>query len=146
MRRLPLRYRQVLVLYYGADLSSGRRRGRRLVLAQGPLGRRATPLPPVTQPTRPSSPFVQDVRVDYSHLTDLEVVELADGRLNGFDWHLAAVRGTTPTGGQARVCLVQQREAANQGGTSRDCADQTARRSAKMVARPGPVRHQSAVG
>jgi hypothetical protein len=65
------------------------------------------------------------------------VVELAGGRLNGFDWHLAAVRGTTRTGGQARVWLVQQREAANQGGTSRDCADQTARRSAKMVASSG---------
>ena len=108
-----------------------------LVVTQGRLGNQATPAPPVTQPPGPGSPFVEDVRGDYPHLNGLQVVELGGGRLNGFEWHLAAVRGTTRTGGQARVCLVLQRDAPNQGGISRDCADQSARRSAKLVISSG---------
>lgn len=108
-----------------------------LVVTQGRLGNQATPAPPVTQPPGPGSPFVEDVRGDYPHLNGLQVVELGGGRLNGFEWHLAAVRGTTRTGGQARVCLVLQRDAPNQGGISRDCVDQSARRSAKLVISSG---------
>jgi len=108
-----------------------------LVVTQGRLGNQATPAPPVTQPPGPGSPFVEDVRGDYPHLNGLQVVELGGGRLNGFEWHLAAVHGTTRTGGQARVCLVLQRDAPNQGGISRDCVDQSARRSAKLVISSG---------
>ena len=108
-----------------------------VAVTQGRLGDQATPAPPVTQPPGPGSAFVEDVRGDYPHLNGLQVVELGGGRLNGFEWHLAAVRGTTRTGGQARVCLVLQREAPNQGGISRDCADQSARRSAKLVIASG---------
>jgi len=108
-----------------------------LVVTQGRLGDQATPAPPVTQPPGPGSPFVEDVRGDYPHLNGLQVVELGGGRLNGFEWHLAAVHGTTRTGGQARVCLVLQRDAPNQGGISRDCVDQSARRSAKLVISSG---------
>ena len=89
-----------------------------LVAVQGPLGRRAAPVPVVTQPpplvvTQPPLPLHPSVSVAayvrdrFQHkLVDLSVVALTGGKAGGFGWQLAAMRGFDPSTAHHEECLV----------------------------------------
>jgi hypothetical protein len=102
-----------------------------LVAVQGPLDRRTTPAPVVTQPPRPiqpSSGFADYVRGRFDDmLVDLMVVALASGKAGGEDWQLAAVRGTSRRSHKARICMVHKTDGGSHGyGYS--CRDETSNR------------------
>lgn len=90
-----------------------------LVAVQGPLGRQVTPAPVVTQPPRPvqpSSGFADYVRGRFDDtLVDMTVVALAAGKAGGYDWQLAAVRGTSQASHKAKVCLVHKMDGPSHG-------------------------------
>jgi hypothetical protein len=102
-----------------------------LVAVQGPLDRRTTPAPVVTQPPRPIQPgagFVDYVRGRFDDmLVDMTVVTLASGKAGGDDWQLAAVRGTSRRSQEAKVCLVHKTDGRSHGyGYS--CRDEASNR------------------
>jgi hypothetical protein len=102
-----------------------------LVAVQGPLDRRTTPTPVVTQPPRPiqpSSGFADYVRGRFDDmLVDMTVVTLASGKSGGEDWQLAAVRGTSRRGHEAKICLVHKTDGRSHGyGYS--CRDEASNR------------------
>ncbi len=102
-----------------------------LVAVQGPLDRRTTPAPVVTQPPRPIQPgtgFADYVRGRFDDLlVDMTVVALASGKAGGEDWQLAAVRGTSRRSHEAKVCLVHRTDGRSHGyGYS--CRDEASNR------------------
>jgi hypothetical protein len=102
-----------------------------LVAMQGPLDRRTTPAPVVTQPPRPIQPgpgFADYVRGRFDDmLVDMTVVTLASGKAAGDDWQLAAVRGTSRRSQEDKVCLVHKTDGRSHGyGFS--CRDEASNR------------------
>jgi hypothetical protein len=102
-----------------------------LFAVQGPLDRRTTPAPVVTQPPRPiqpSSGFADYVRGRFDDmLVDMTVVALAGGKAGGQDWQLAAVRGTSRRSHQAKVCIAHKTDGRSHGyGYS--CRDEASNR------------------
>jgi hypothetical protein len=102
-----------------------------LVAVQGPLDRRTTPAPVVTQPPRPiqpSSGFADYVRGRFDDmLVDMTVVALAGGKAGGEDWQLAAVRGTSRRSHEAKVCIAHKTDGRSHGyGYS--CRDEASNR------------------
>lgn len=115
-----------------------------MVAVQGPLGRRVTPAPVVTQPPRPiqpSSGFADYVRGRFEHqLLDMTVVVLAGGKAGGDDWQLAAVRGTSRSH-KARVCLVHKTDGQSHNyGYS--CLDEASTRVADRMTSGGGANEQ----
>jgi hypothetical protein len=103
-----------------------------LIAMQGPLDRRTTPAPVVTQPPRPIQPgtgFAAYVRGRFDDmLVDMTVVTLASGKAAGDDWQLAAVRGTSRRSQEAKVCLVHKTDGRSHGyGYS--CRDEASNRA-----------------
>ena len=116
-----------------------------LVAVQGPLDRRTTPAPVVTQPPRPvqpSSGFADYVRGRFDDtLVDMTVVALASGKAGGDDWQLAAVRGTSRASHKARVCLVHKTDGQSHNyGYS--CRDEASTRVADRMTSGGGANEQ----
>ena len=101
-----------------------------LVAVQGPLDRRTTPAPVVTQPPRPIQPgagFTNYVRSWFDDkLVDMTIVALASGKAGGEDWQLAAVRGTSRSH-EAKICIVHKTDGRSHG-RGYSCLDEASNR------------------